>query len=199
MVEPVVDYSRVEGISSTKTLSAVNSFVINTTQFLNRFSYVCELKLNDISRHIQQLEVSLALLEAKLQSVPGLNDAVGGAPLPAPAAISSGAPPAGSDHANAIGEVPAPAIASEAHVPAEPEKPVLKMKDDPRYARYFRMLVVGVPMAQVKQKMMAEGYPPEILENPDAPSDAQGSVLGAAPPAAAAPKADEGDGGDDEF
>jgi len=197
MVEPVVDYSRVEGISTTKTLSAVNSFVINTTQFLNRFSYVCELKLNDISRHIQQLEVSLALLEAKLQSVPGLNDALGGAPLPAAGGISSAAPAQLAPPAQAA---PAQAAVAEAPAPpAEPEKPVLKMKDDPRYTRYFKMLSVGVPMAQIKQKMMAEGYPPEVLDNPDAPSDAQGSVLGAPAPSSSAPKADEGDGGDDEF
>jgi WASH complex subunit CCDC53 len=196
MVEPVVDYSRVEGITTTKTLSAVNSFVINTTQFLNRFSYVCELKLNGISRHIQQLEISLALLEAKLQSIPGLNDAVGGAPLPAPSVVGVSAPAPGAAAA------PVPSAAAEAvaapPVLAEPETPVLKMKDDARYVRYFKMLSVGVPMAQVKQKMMSDGLPPDVLDNPDAPSDAQGSVLGA--PAADPPAIkDQGDGGDDEF
>jgi WASH complex subunit CCDC53 len=46
------------------------------------------------------------------------------------------------------------------------------MKDDPRYARYFKMVQIGVPMAQVKQKMMMEGVNPDILDNPDALADA---------------------------
>lgn len=44
------------------------------------------------------------------------------------------------------------------------EEPKMKMKDDPRYARYFKMIQIGVPMAQVKQKMMIEGFDPDMLE-----------------------------------
>ena len=31
------------------------------------------------------------------------------------------------------------------------------MKDDPRYAKYFKMVTIGIPLANVKQKMMIEG------------------------------------------
>lgn len=64
------------------------------------------------------------------------------------------------------------AAAPPAAEPAAPAEPVMKMKDDPRYARYFKMVQIGVPMAQVKQKMMMEGVNPDILDNPDAPADA---------------------------
>lgn len=50
------------------------------------------------------------------------------------------------------------AAAPVAEAPAAQEaEPGLKMKDDPRYARYFRMVAIGVPLANVKQKMMLEG------------------------------------------
>src|SRR6185437_136554 len=38
-----------------------------------RFSYLCEQKLNDVSRNIQRLETTLSLLETKLQSIDGLS------------------------------------------------------------------------------------------------------------------------------
>lgn len=31
------------------------------------------------------------------------------------------------------------------------------MKDDPRYTKYFKMVTIGIPLANVKQKMMIEG------------------------------------------
>jgi len=55
--------------------------------------------------------------------------------------------------------------------PPEPAADVPKVKDDPRYARYFKMIGFGVPLAQVKQKMMFEGINPDVLDNPDAPAD----------------------------
>ena len=45
MVEPVVDYSKVDAVNIKKTIAFVNNFAINTTQFLNRFSYICEQRL----------------------------------------------------------------------------------------------------------------------------------------------------------
>jgi len=47
----------------------------------------------------------------------------------------------------------------------------LKYKEDPRYVKYFRLLKAGVAEGAVKQKMEMEGFNPDILDNPDAPSD----------------------------
>jgi hypothetical protein len=46
---------------------------------------------------------------------------------------------------------------------------------DPRYAKYFKMLKNGVPLAAVQQKMMFEGFSPDVLSNPDGPSDFKGT------------------------
>jgi hypothetical protein len=44
-----------------------------------------------------------------------------------------------------------------------------KIKDDPRFAKYFTMLKVGIPIDRIQEKMMMEGVDPNILSNPDAP------------------------------
>jgi WASH complex subunit CCDC53 len=68
-----VDYKLINPVFSGKTTTAVNNFVIHTTLFLNRFSYICEQKLGDVSRNVERLEITLNLLEAKLASLPGLD------------------------------------------------------------------------------------------------------------------------------
>lgn len=45
-----------------------------------------------------------------------------------------------------------------------------KVKDDPSYAKFFKLLKMGMPPEQVKMKMSAEGLNPDLLDNPDAPS-----------------------------
>jgi WASH complex subunit CCDC53 len=50
----------------------VNNFIVNTTKFLNTFSESCDIKLTNISSKINNLDTVLSVLEAKLNSVPGL-------------------------------------------------------------------------------------------------------------------------------
>ena len=51
----------------------VNSFIINTVDFLNKLNAVSEHKLRQVQQHIQRVEITLALLEGKLDSVPWLS------------------------------------------------------------------------------------------------------------------------------
>ena len=39
----------------------------------------------------------------------------------------------------------------------EEDKPVMKVKDDPSYKQYFRMLKIRVPVPHIKAKMAAHG------------------------------------------
>ena len=57
-----INYEEVEGLPYKKTLAFVNNFVINTTQFINRFSFLCEHKLAGVSRDIQRLEATMSIL-----------------------------------------------------------------------------------------------------------------------------------------
>lgn len=49
----------------------------------------------------------------------------------------------------------------------------MTLKDHPDYARYFKMVRMGVPAQAVKNKMMLEGFTPEqadVIDTPDAPA-----------------------------
>ncbi|XP_051547342.1 WASH complex subunit 3-like isoform X2 [Myxocyprinus asiaticus] len=46
---------------------------------------------------------------------------------------------------------------------------VMTVAKDPRYARYLKMVQVGVPVMAIKNKMVLEGLDPSLLDTPDAP------------------------------
>ncbi|XP_041833789.1 WASH complex subunit 3 [Melanotaenia boesemani] len=172
-----VDLTKVPAIQQRRVVAYLNQFVVHTVRFLNRFSTVCEEKLANISLRIQQIETTLCILEAKLSSIPGLEDvtvdglsqqqtaqtngpittsqsqtdgpAVGALPLTEPAQSSAEA-----------------ALAPKAEVPAEN---VMTVAKDPRYARYLKMVQVGVPAMAIRNKMVMEGLDPNLLDTPDAP------------------------------
>jgi len=49
-----------------RMLAFINHFVVHTVSFLNRFSVICEEKLEDLSVRLQRLETTVCLLEAKV-------------------------------------------------------------------------------------------------------------------------------------
>ena len=72
--DKIINYEQVDPVPYKTTLAFINNFVINTTQFVNRFSYLAEQKLSDVSRDIHRLEITMSILEAKLDSIPGLEN-----------------------------------------------------------------------------------------------------------------------------
>jgi hypothetical protein len=67
-----------------------------------------------------------------------------------------------------------------------------KVKDDPVYIKYFKLIRMGMPMEGVKIKCAAVGDNPDLLDHPDAPIAAikdPSLISGGAAPAAAAPAA----------
>ena len=56
--------------------------------------------------------------------------------------------------------------------------PVLLLKDDPKYSKYFKMLKMHLPPPAVKQKMSAEGLDPNVLDmDPESPSPNQPAAV----------------------
>ncbi|XP_071493659.1 WASH complex subunit 3-like [Diadema antillarum] len=133
LVGPGVDLTKVGAIHSKRMLAFLNHFIIHTTRFLNKFSCVCEQKLSDITTRIQRLETTINILEAKLASIPGLEN-VTVEPTPPPA------PPQPSD----LPALPSSGPADGSNVPAieaKPEPaPAMTVSQDPRYMKYFRMI-----------------------------------------------------------
>lgn len=155
-----VDYTEVKPVPHQLTIQFINNFVINTTQFLNKFALTCDDKLRDVHNRIQRLEITMNILDAKLNSIEGLDDVR----VESSAATSQSTPAVSTSSSSAVAA--APVVEEE----PEPVRGGMKNKEDPRYAKYFKMLLVGVPLAQVQNKMMMEGVPPSVLEYVTQPS-----------------------------
>ncbi|KAH0516360.1 Nucleoporin Nup37 [Microtus ochrogaster] len=138
-------HSQVPAIQQKRTVAFLNQFVVHTVQFLNRFSTVCEEKLADLSLRIQQIETTLNILDAKLSSIPGLEDVTVEV---SPASVT--AVPSGS-HSESPSEQPQQDSAQDSR-PQESEVPsenVVTVARDPRYARYLKMVQVPLPAVNV--------------------------------------------------
>ncbi|CAI9578369.1 unnamed protein product [Staurois parvus] len=169
-----IDLTKVPAIQQKRTVAFLNQFVVHTVQFLNRFSTVCEEKLSALSLRIQQIETTLNILEAKLSSIPGLEDVKAETQL-VPNNLTNGHVPSKADtesltvlpqsdvvHQNSINDN----TSQKEEVHTESVATVAK---DPRYARYLKMVQVGVPVMAIRNKMISEGLNPDLLETPNAP------------------------------
>lgn len=180
--EPIVelsvdDMTKVPSIKYKDFAALFNPFVTHTVKFLNRFACVCEEKLADLSLRIQQLEVTITLLETKLSSIPGLEDVKVESqptsvqpeeqqPLVETNSEPSPQPAASESQAEVVQEEP------------EPPKPATKtVSEDPRYSKFFKMMKMGVPMGALRPKVLAEGLNPDYLDTPDAPAPEGGEVI----------------------
>merc|ERR1711879_209363 len=173
-----INYEKVEPVPHGKTLGFLNSFLVDTTEFLNRFSGVCEQRLNEVSTSLQRLEVTMAILESKLESIPGL-ESVTADTIVQPSGDNSApadAPPLPVDDDDVA---PVPILDEEGDQPPAPEFPANTMtnREDPRYAKYFKMQRIGIAEPNIIGKMMSEGVDPDILSRPDEPSDYQGGLM----------------------
>ncbi|XP_026065540.1 WASH complex subunit 3 [Carassius auratus] len=167
-----VDLTKVPAIQQRRIVAFLNQFIVHTVRFLNRFSTVCEEKLATVSLRIQQIETTLSILEAKLASIPGLEEVtVEGVRRstetngPAAGGSDASGPPSGPPvEASQQAQVAHPEQKTEA-----PAENVITVAKDPRYARYLKMVQVGVPVMAIKNKMVMEGLDPGLLDTPDAP------------------------------
>jgi len=174
---PNVDLSKVKPLNQKRSVAFTNNFIARTASFLNRFAVVAEQDLAQQTLEMQKLEIALNIIEEKLASIPGLNEAyakkTGSA---APAAATESAP-----QAQAAPAADAPQTPPEAAVPEPPPPAVVEnfvaVKDDTRYARFIKMMNVGVPVPAVEGKMRAEGLDPALLHTPDAPLPQDDEVL----------------------
>lgn len=57
---------QVPPIETKRILSYFNQFVSNSVQLLNKFAVICDTKLHDLNYRLQDVEATLAILEAKV-------------------------------------------------------------------------------------------------------------------------------------
>ncbi|KAG0726131.1 WASH complex subunit 3 [Chionoecetes opilio] len=177
VVTPNVDFSKVEAINQKRTLAFINHWVLHTVAFLNQFSAMCEEKLIALETKLRRADHTLAILEAKLSSVPDLEGVVATTAASGQGAQSGTTTTGAADEASAatpkedeVTPNPTPTTATtepegQDVVDEAPPQPATKpISEDPRYAHYFRMLKMGVPDPAVRMKMSSEGVDPSLLE-----------------------------------
>eukprot|EP01084_Bolivina_argentea_P257186 433238_1 len=153
-----------------KTLLIVNTFVVNTAAFLNKFVTTCESKLRKIHSDVQRMETTLQLLETKLASIDWLRQAEQGQAPVIPNIESwdmeekkqsnDQQPTANTNNNNADNT-----NAADDAPPAEPEKPTEDpLLSDETMIPWFKMLRVGVPAPAVRNKMYASGVDDATIE-----------------------------------
>ena len=132
-----------------------------------------------LSEQMQRLETEVKLLESKLNSLPQCaadappqQPPIAGPPTPTHA--TSGGASAAEPASTTGGVTPDAAPATAPTAPPEPEpeaEPTLKVKDDQRFIKYFKMLAFGVPMPVVAAALKTEtGQEASLLDNPNAPA-----------------------------
>ncbi|XP_022259137.1 WASH complex subunit 3 isoform X7 [Vulpes vulpes] len=137
-----IDLTKVPAIQQKRTVAFLNQFVVHTVQFLNRFSTVCE----------------------ELSSIPGLDDVTFEVSPVSVTGITN------ESHSETTSEKSQNSLQDSGPQRSEvtPEN-ILTVAKDPRYARYLKMVQVGVPVMAIRNKMISEGLDPDLLERPDAP------------------------------
>ncbi|KAG9339881.1 hypothetical protein JZ751_022194 [Albula glossodonta] len=106
----------------------------------------------------------------KLSSIPGLEDVtVEGACLGQGTADANGPVMMSNNQAEAPAETSPPKDVGEQQRTETTKENVLTVAKDPRYARYLKMVQVGVPVMAIKNKMTQEGLDPSLLDTPEAP------------------------------
>uniref|UniRef100_A0A8C5RNM4 WASH complex subunit 3 n=1 Tax=Laticauda laticaudata TaxID=8630 RepID=A0A8C5RNM4_LATLA len=171
-----IDLTKVPAIQQKRTVAFLNQFVVHTVQFLNRFSTICEEKLSALSLRIQQIETLLNILDAKLSSVPGLEDEISNTSVMNGSVSQMLVDPQTTNVSPNV-ETSIPELRQQ-KTDGTSEN-VITVAKDPRYARYLKMVQVGVPVMAIRNKMISEGLNPDLLETPDAPVPAWGDETNA--------------------
>jgi len=156
-----------QAVPVKKTLLIVNTFVVQTAAFLNKFVTTCESKLHKIHTDIQRMETTMLLLESKLGSIDWLRQAEKGQAPVIPKLNESWETTEFKDDS----KQPDPNTNANANAndgeqkgdggdapPPEPEQPAEDpLLSDETMKPWFKMLKFGVPAPAVRGKMGREG------------------------------------------
>ncbi|KAG7267405.1 hypothetical protein CRUP_017754 [Coryphaenoides rupestris] len=147
-----VDLTKVPAIQQRRVVAYLNQFIVHTVRFLNRFSTLSSIPgLDEVTiDSISQRPAAAAAAAAAETNGPTANQSQ----QPGGAGAMTSLPPA------QVG-VPIAAVVTKADPVADN---VVTVARDPRYARYLKMVQVGVPAMAIKNKMVLEGLDPNLLE-----------------------------------
>uniref|UniRef100_A0A1B6CWU9 WASH complex subunit CCDC53 n=1 Tax=Clastoptera arizonana TaxID=38151 RepID=A0A1B6CWU9_9HEMI len=157
-----INLSKIPSIHQKRLLTFVNHFIVTTVSFLNNFYESCESRLEKFDRQIQKLDSELSILEAKLNSIPGLEefeiqvqpanpDELDKAMIETKIKESDNTQDTPSEKTEIVQEI------EESSPPAKEHNPLLDV--------YKKMVHVGVPLQAVKLKMQRDGVDPSLIDS----------------------------------
>ncbi|EYC06382.1 hypothetical protein Y032_0076g1031 [Ancylostoma ceylanicum] len=160
-----IDLSEVAPLNRRRVVAFVNCYILRMTDFLNDFANRAERLILESERQLHAVDIKLQLLEAKLAGIPdpgpkqqdslksssGDNTKVSAASefnVNAPSAhLRTDMPSSSQQSAAPAPEAAAatvqPPAAASAEAAAVEQQNVLLVKDDPAFAKYFKMLKLG--------------------------------------------------------
>ncbi|CAI2346006.1 unnamed protein product [Caenorhabditis sp. 36 PRJEB53466] len=167
-----IDLNKVPGLDHHRTAVTFNCLILKMLEILNHFGNEMEEVLERADSSLTTADRKLRLLEAKLEDVqlePETNN------VQKPPATSSEATEASTSAPEAkkpevVAETTPAVVEMNSPEPSTSTSQTALIKDDPAFAKYFKMLKMGVPEAGVIQKMASEGVDPSILQRGDEPS-----------------------------
>lgn len=151
------DLTQILPIQQKRTIAFVNGFIMQTVSFLNKFAQSCESQFMELEYRMQKIESLVLILESQLSSIEGLTD---------------GTENTVNYNQNNVTETEEINKTFSNQKDIEENKlPIIesrpkesKVKIDPLYGKFFKMVQVGVPVQAVKLKMQNEGLDPNILD-----------------------------------
>jgi hypothetical protein len=138
----------------------INNFVINTAVFLNTFSDTIETKISSTSSKLTQLEILLSVLEAKLNSVPGLESSL---PDEKPTVDHGTATSLSSQ--NSKSAVPDVTQNNQGEGSSVSDVQPSSNSLPEEYVPFMKMIKVGIPKFVAQAKAAAAGLDPSILDS----------------------------------
>uniref|UniRef100_A0A915AJS9 WASH complex subunit CCDC53 n=1 Tax=Parascaris univalens TaxID=6257 RepID=A0A915AJS9_PARUN len=185
-IDADINLRQVRPLDSRRVIACTNFFIMNAIRFLNDFANHVQRSIIAMEDRLERVETKLILLEAEVDSVADIRRLLKKNAISDTIATNATQPAEGvsvevTPEKNAAGNIPnsveVPAqmrieedtsIHESSNTEQQTSSSSIKVSEDVRYAKYFRMLKVGVVALAVKQKMASEGIDPSILDNPEA-------------------------------
>ncbi|KAK0393038.1 hypothetical protein QR680_000026 [Steinernema hermaphroditum] len=163
-INPDVQLDKVKPLDLKRTVAFANFYLTQVASILNKFSVSAEERIMEIERRLEFVESVLTIIEEKVKSVGDLQSV----------AVNNGNVMHHNHSSTTKEQNKQDADSEEKSSLSDKESHenwrMLPNCEDPMYAKYFKMLKMGVVEAAVKQKMIVDGLDPSVLDCPDDPS-----------------------------
>lgn len=163
-----LDLNKVESINKSQLVDLINNFTISYLDKLKRLMTNVDSRLFKLNSKIIVCQSNLCTLEARIASVPGLNESKELKEDNKAAVAVKGET---ADQLDSQASRSGPHVDDQQEIDRTPGNESSDSKeeqnvsnDDPELIKYRKMVAVGVPRDAVKIKMKADGHDPNLLK-----------------------------------